>query len=480
MRTLEDIVGHPNPTPYEISKITAKSIFDFEYFVKKVLGFNQPFDLSDFHNESMNKVTSERFAVMIWARGHLKTTIWSVAYPIWRLWKETNFKIGVVSSAVDQSMKSIAEVQHTIQDNEFLRKLMPEGRKDTWNKSQLNTTNGNKYLLRPFSDSARGEHFDVLVMDDILRQEDTTQEDIIRKFNGIFVPMVQTRGGQLIVVGTPMTNMDLLNTLYKNDKWFGLKYPAVITDDKGTWIKPNWDKRFTLEELEKIKEQMGPLMWQREYMCNPMAAGSSIFKDIRIGKHSSITEPKSGMIYYLGVDIAMSEAKGTDYSVFCVIERDGDGFMRQVKQERYGPKDKIRTEATLMERINELHQDFNFRKIYVEDRGLSKGLVKTLTSKELNPISWSVLEGYRTGRTGVHSKEALISRTATAFSRDELEVLENQILIDELMAFKIKENRRTRGSTYEGVGEHDDCVIALCLAVMAATDKIGRASVSFI
>jgi len=471
MRSIKDILG--KRAPEYLPTLTARAIFEFPVFFNEILGFNDPCKLSEFQTTSMKIVVDERYVSLLWSRGHLKTTIWSVAYTCWRLWRENNIKICIVSSSLDQSMGMISLIQKAIEENDMLKKLSPTDRGDTWNKSQLNTSNGNSCFIKPFSDSARGVHVDYLIMDDILRATDISQDEIKNRFWGIFFPMVQTTRGQILLVGTPMHANDLLMTLYKNDQWFGLKQPAVFTDSEGNWLKPSWDNRFTLKELEGVKSNMGSLQWQREYMCNPMASGSSIFKRINIGTHVELAEPRENCVYYMGIDIAMSEAKAADFTVFSIIEKDENGMMLQIKQERYHGYD----ESQIIERLNQLYQTFHLRKIYIEEKGLSKGIVKTVTTPSLNPTSFPVIEGYRTARSGNHSKEALISRLDVAFLSNELHILDNQILIDELNAFKIKENTRTGSSTYEGVGEHDDTVIALALAVMAATDRAGQASI---
>lgn len=479
MRTLHDIMkGIPKETWRDtewnvednrsqiIAMLSARSNFDFPFFAENILGLK----LDDFHKEPIQYVYNSRFILIVWPRGHLKTTIWSQAYVIWRLWKETSIEIAITSSALEQSQKIIEEIQQRISDNEFLKELVPKSRLDSWNKSQLTTENKNKCYQKPFNSTSRGTHVDYLICDDILREENLSQEQIKDYFWSIFYPTVQTRGGQIVLVGTPMTTKDLFAEIEQNPKdWKIIKKSCVEVDVNGKWVKSIW-KRFKLEELQDIKEKMGSLRFEREYMCNPLGGGANIFKDIRIGKHSELDKPIKEEEYYLGCDIAMESGSKSDFTAFCILGRSyKTGLIKQRKLERY----KGISQEKCLSRISELHSKFHFNKVIVENIGLSKGLVKMLEK-----IPGIPSEGFITNKGG---KEELISSINIGFETGVLEILDNTIQYNELIAFKAKEDARSGKITYEGVGEHDDTVIALGLAMLAIlSEQRGQASISFI
>jgi len=480
MRTLEDIMKdvpkeNKVDVPWDIennkfrliAKLTARCNFDFPFFCEHILGIK---NLNEFHMEPTKYIYNEREILIIWPRGHLKTTIWSIAYPIWRLWRERGIEICIVSSALEQSQKIIEEIQKRIEDNDFLRELVPKNRQETWNKSQLNTENGNKCYHKPFNSTARGTHVDYLIPDDILREENLSQEQIKDYFWGIFYPAVQTRKGQILMVGTPMTTKDLFAEVSNMPDWKVIKKACVEVDDSGKWLRPIWDKRFNLDELQFMKEHMGSLRFEREYMCNPIGGGANIFKNIKIGTQSELNRALPSDDYYMGCDIAMQTGAKRDWLVFSVLGKDRKtGLIKQRKLERYQGWGEDR----IIQRIKELHKIFNFKKIMIENIGMSVGLVKTLKGERELPV-----EGYQTDRKG---KEGLISSISVGFETSALEILDNTIQYNELICFKAKEDDRTGKVTYEGVGEHDDTVIALGLAMAAIEiEKTGMVSFSII
>ena len=220
MRTIDEILAsvpketwrtdvEVRPDDYHtLMRFSTRCNTDFAFFTTHVLNLR----MDPFHQEPLPFIYRNRFVLIIWPRGHYKTTIWSEAYPIWRLWRENNIEIGLVSSALSQSEKTLENIQIRIENNEFLKDLVPRERSVTWNKSQLNTKN-NRCFIMPFNSSARGKHLDYLIMDDILREENLSQEQIKDYFWSIFFPEIHTRKGQLILAGTPMTTKDLFAEL---------------------------------------------------------------------------------------------------------------------------------------------------------------------------------------------------------------------------------------------------------------------------
>ena len=208
-------------------------------------------------------------------------------------------------------------------------------------------------------------------------------------------------------------------------------------------------------------------------MTNPRAGGSALFTEELLKKRSSLSLSRGtyGFTYYLGVDVALSKDKKADYSAFIVIEKDRNHNLKVVKLERY----RGISEKEIKDRIIELHRAFKFRKILIEQKGLSYGIVKDL--KDSN----SEIRGYVMGfDTNKQNKEELISGIHTALSTGNLTLLENEILINELRSFGIKKDKRTGRETYEALGGHDDTVIGLGLSVEAASGALGSVSLEII
>jgi len=443
--------------------------YDLPWFIENVIGYS----LDTFHVEQLNLLWNNRFVCIISPRGHLKTTLFSVCYSIWLLYTKKDIRIALVSAGLQQAKDTLEIIKKLISENEVLRELIPTDRSDSWSKTELTTRNGNVLKIKPFTTRIRGTHVDYFICDDILRDEEITQEQAKELFWSVITPCVNTRKGQLIVVGTPMKTDDLLAELEEKKGWIHKRYSAVIMDDTGNWIEPLWKKRFDLTELEQIRNNMGLLKFDREYLCNPMAGGDSFFPEemIKGQIHSNleINTPKPKCLYYMGIDVALKKGSSADFSVFTIIEKDEFQICRLVKLERY----KGKRASWQLTRIKELHKIFNFRKIQIEERGLSQSLV---SDAKLDDDLKFVTVGFKTVRA---SKERVLGQLQSGFMTKTLFILNHPILIKELMAFQVRERRigTEKKETYEGVGAHDDTVISLALAYdIAYYGNVGVAS----
>lgn len=323
--------------PADLVKFTAftkKAYDDFVFFCENILDL----ELSDFHKEIAKLPMKYRYLCIILPVGHLKTTIFSKAYAMWRLFREQQKEIVLVSSSTQQSMKIFGEVQHEIETNPLLHHLVPEDRSVAWNKSTIVTTNGNKYYIVPFNSSARGIQPHYIIYDDLLRETDISMDKIKDIFWGVFFPRGQTNFCRHIVVGTPQSADDLYAEIEerarKTGEWYVVRKPAVKTDATGRWIEPLWKERFTLEELQQIRENMGDYRFKREYMCDPLASGSSLYPPELLSfccdDSLAFSYETKGEVY-IGCDFAVSTAATGDYNVYTVVDLVKGKYKRTVE-----------------------------------------------------------------------------------------------------------------------------------------------------
>ena len=469
MRTKKEIYSGCADEEFHI-----KAIFDFSYFIERTFGRK----LADFHKEQLELTNRGRDICVISPRGHLKTTIFSVYFSLWKLYTEPKTHIMLVSSTVKQATDIMGTVQELIDDNELLREMIPTNRFESWNKSEINTAWGGKLQVLPFNDTIRGHHVNYAIWDDIIRENKLSQEECKKLFWAVGYPCTQTKKGKNIVVGTPLTFDDLLAEITGEDEvgkplhpeFVWKKYSAVISDAEGNWIKPLWEANFSLVELKNIRSAMGPLAFDREYLCNPFAGSAGVFtreiltSQLHADKRLSQTD---GCNYYLGVDVAISKAIKADYSAFSVIEKREDGLFYQIWIERI----KGRSTKEQIERVRDLHQRLHFSTIVVEKRGISEGMVKDLLD---DPELRSFVIPFTTTH---NSKEGLITRLQGCLASKQLFILDDDVQLKELQAFGIKEKKDSMGVNkicFESLSGHDDTVIALALSYEGASKIIGR------
>jgi len=447
----------------------------FKYFFKKVLEN----DLAAFHTEMVSLLDNNKI-VFLAPRGHGKSELLGVAYPIWKVFgAEKPITVMIVSSTEKQAVHLLERIKEYIDRIPMLQAaLKPKMIHSTkWAGTEIKCQNHCEIKVYPLGTAIRHEHVDLAVCDDILRDDIGTTAKTKKLFYEVVLPTVDGLNAQIIVVGTPQSYIDLLSELgdsKQNPNWISRKYKAITQDKEGKKI-PLFPERFSLEKLKEIKSTMGSASWSKEYMCEPISSGSSLFpwgiiEQCIDKKLLQKAEGSKNKDYFIGCDVALSEEGSADYSVFIVGEQGKEKEpLEIVRIERY----KGKSTRWQIDRIKELHQNFLFRKIMVEQKGVSYDMAKVLKT---DPLTRTVTEGFNTSRT---NKEKILSGLEIIMQHQQIKFPRNDILLDELMNFGVKEHS-TGKQTFEALGKHDDCVIALALMVEASKQQTGKVSAKLI
>jgi phage terminase large subunit-like protein len=447
----------------------------FEYFCKIVLKQK----LGDMHKEWIKAVlNSDKHVCIMSARGHFKTTILSIAFPLWTMMREPNPKtIVILSATLEQSTEIMGLLKRQIEDNQTLREVLyPENIHSTkWSETQIRTKNGHRVLCLPFGDTVRGKHPNYCICDDVLKSEIATDsEDTKRVFYGVVYPIVQARRGKLIVVGTPVSYTDLLQDLSTKPNFTFLRYPAVVFNDDGSWNRPQFPEHFDLDQLKSIKETMPSHLWSREYLCNPASEDTALFPQEVLNKATEqyertriaceAAEKESGgkNRRVIGCDIAVSQGARADFSVFSVLD-----VLSHGDTATYLLRDQIRKHLTAEENVNEirrLYKFYNPARILVEKTGVGWGVAEAcMNDSEMKVVALDF-------DTKMASREKILSRLEVTMRNGGMALPKNDILLSELSQFaylKMKDGRMS----YQSLGEHDDCVMSLAIALEAASTR---------
>lgn len=436
----------------KLYKSTDKFSFDVvpkekgKYYGFEVDG-NHKFLLSDFTVVHNSELVSVGFII------HLLLTQGSN--------KTQPFQICLVSSTDDQTVKLFQRIKNYIEGTPCLREVLYPNNIHSakWNEREIITKNNVHLIGRNMGSAIRGLHVNVVVLDDILSDEISNINGAKEVFYGIIFPIVQTKKGRMIVVGTPISFDDLFADLWDEEKFPNAIrgfYPARKPDGS-----PMWSTHFSDEKLLEIENNMGPIKWSREYMLKPIGAGSMLFDEnlvlASIDSNCKFTDKNDSTQYFLGCDFALSSEKSADFSAFVVIEKNVGKPLRVVD---IWHKKGVSAEEQI-EIIKKLHLQYNFSKIVAEKMGLSYGIVGSL---ETDSFTRSVVEGFV---TTTKTKEDILSRLHVLMKNKGLRFDDDKDLIGELLTFGVKK-KRDGSQTYESLGKHDDLVMALAMACFAA------------
>jgi len=462
------------------------------FFIENVLNYK----LDWFHKEWLDASVSHRYLAIECPVGHSKTTVITKGYTLWRSWRQPNFQTVITSNSLDQSKGFLSGpegIQKEVEENIFLQSLVPSSVSSEWNKKEVKFSNGSHIKVKPFTDSARGVHPDLIVYDDILqvsKGSEKSSEDISEIFWSVFFPRGQTRRCQHILVGTPRSEGDLFDELElkskNSDQWHHFHYQCVETNPLGTWVKPLWSNRFTLDELHQIKDNMSPIRFAREYMCNPQSVGNCIFNREKL---ISRLDPELSFSSYLesdnlveqGLDLAFSKNPKSDWTVLTTVEsfdspysfmRDGEVItvnnpiiVRDMSRTKGVDTTFIQTKYDTYG-CSLLHVDSSSGGGYVESELRELGLNidgQNFAHANRNSLLLNLLKLIDQGRIIFPFKEG-----------SSAEFLVKQ-LMRELTGFII-EKTNSGLESFQSTTKHDDCVMSLALAVVSLGRQVYSSS----
>lgn len=447
----------------------------FAKFCTDIIGL----ELAEYHKELISLITN-RYVCIVIPRGHSKSSLFSIAYPLWRLIKEKNIEICLISSSLDQSMKLFAKTQYILETNPFFANLLPTDRMTIWNKSQITTTTHNLFYIKPFNSTIRGSYPHYMIIDDVLREETTNIMQARETFWSDIYPAGQTVGCQIIVIGTPLSMDDLYADLQKKNSWVFYKKPAVIEDEKGNWIKPLWAERFSLNRLKEIQGAMSPYRFQREYMCTPTSTGDILYpQELVINAldyNLDFTDKSEGMVT-ISADFAMSTKSSGDYNVFIVLDdMQGQTYYKKTDTgtvEVPNPlivRNMIRFRGNIgqTEKILRLCKQYNALRVVVDNSGVGAKFVKELKEESILVEPQDFVPAKR---------NAILLNLRTVLEKGRLVIPSGpnsspltDILVHELSGFRAVENSQTGYEAWKSNLEHDDCVSSLAMAVKHASN----------
>jgi len=278
-------------------------------------------------------------------RGFSKSTIVSFIYILWQaLYKESKF-ILIISDTYTQAKYLLDTIKRELEDNVRLKAMFGDQTTDKWSEGEIILTNGAKITAKGVGMKVRGiKHRemrpDLIVMDDLENAELVESRDrrdkLLRWFMSEVKPALAI-DGKIRYIGTVLHYDSLLNKILKDKNWIRRKYQAI---ENGKSI---WADRYSLKELEKIKQEyrnLGTLdSYFCEYMNDPISDENAQFKQ-KWFKYFQLSDINiKDFEIFTAVDLAISKDERADYTVVITvgINKQNDLYILDIKRGRWNP-----------------------------------------------------------------------------------------------------------------------------------------------
>lgn len=319
---------------------TTLKIYSLNYFILTML---PNFRMGWRNIEWGNMTQLFPWSCYLCGRGSGKSFFWSYAFILWRLWsycrpvpwrqntvdnqnrKETCY----ITSTMTLAKVQIKKVREEIETNDLIAEKLNPNNKASIGETGITTETGSTLHIRGKDGFIRGLHVGAVLCDDMPDESslysDEQREKLKELLKGTIEPIVEPYG-YFLVCGTPYSSApnELYQVLKADKRFYCFEYPVIFPD--GRPLAPD---RYTFDQILAKKEELGTIVFNREYLVVPISDSSTIFpyeylmrstigmENIRFT--TSIDDyPIKLQRVHIGVDFAVSGNIGADYTVYSV------------------------------------------------------------------------------------------------------------------------------------------------------------------
>ena len=147
------------------------------------------------------------------------------------------------------------------------------------------------------------------------------REAIKKKIYAEIMPMLEEDGGA-VSIATPHHEMDAVASLRSNREWKSYVYAVGAPDDP---YLPLWPSRWPRKALEKLRNEIGPIEYDRAYRCLAVSGATQIVQPDHIQYYTAEMLPDPwGLICIQSYDLAGTTKKRSSYFACVTVLYDGE------------------------------------------------------------------------------------------------------------------------------------------------------------
>tara|TARA_R110000824_G_scaffold215674_3_gene402244 strand:- start:220 stop:1671 length:1452 start_codon:yes stop_codon:yes gene_type:complete len=420
-------------------------------------------DSPDFHYDMATHLMDKELKQIniIAPRGHAKSSIVGGVFPLWHAMFDKGPKLIVlISRTQDHAVKLLGTIKDVLDYSQNFRQLfgywgMNSAR--TWSKSEIELKDGTMIVCKGTGQQLRGikhgnQRPTLIILDDPEDENNTktaeAMESNLRWLLQSAVPSLDPERGRLAIIGTPIHQRCIVETLKEMSGWKNLLYKPNLDTNVALW--ESWHPISRLREKKKELESINRVsVFYREYMCEVVGDEDQLFKESYIhyydGKlihdeegqafiklsylNHKDTDEQRPVNVFMGVDPASSTRQTADYSTIVpvAIDNEGNRFVLPYYRNRATP-------MSLAEAIIDYFKIYKPEKVRIESVGYQEMLREYVRSRcDEKGIFISGLEIKESPR---NSKSSRLETMEPYFAQDKFYMRKDmQELKDELLLY---------------------------------------------
>lgn len=337
----------------------------FNQFAEKFLSHLYPLPFANFHFEilSLLEDPNERRIVILVPREHGKTTL-LVGFVVWAMLTKRYHLILYLSQSQEQARNIATTIKLEFEQNLQILETYGNLAGSEWKSDNIELINGVRLIIRGITAGLRGLNIrgkrpDLIILDDVETDRHHYSAVESGKLKRIFYNSIMNLGknAKIVVIGTMGGKHGLLYELSQKSDWKVIHYRAI---ENG---KPLWETKWSIEDLERKRLEIGEIAFTREFL-NEVVEQETIFKPVEFSEF-----PK---FEYFTAGIDFATGKGQDWNAIVIVGWQGEyGYV--VKSYRN------KNPEVFIENVREIWNEFGFY-AFAEANNFQTLLVQRLAS----------------------------------------------------------------------------------------------------
>ena len=329
-------------------------------------------DSPDFHYEVGKALCDEKIKQLniIAPRGHAKSSIVGGVFPLHHIFFDKGPKLIVlVSRTQDHAVKLLGTIKDALDYSEQLRSIFGYwgmNSAKSWAKSEIVLKDGSMIICKGTGQQLRGikhgnQRPTLIILDDPEDENNTktseAMETNLRWLLQSAVPSLDPVKGRLAVIGTPIHQRCIVETLKDMSGWENMCFKPDMDNHKALWeewqpIKKLVQKKEELQSIGRVS------VFYREYLCEVVGDEDQLFKEeyiqryegkvivndngsfLRVAKlNDKEADEERPVNIFMGIDPASSTRQTADFSTIVpvAVDKDGNRFVLPYFRKRVSP-----------------------------------------------------------------------------------------------------------------------------------------------
>lgn len=196
----------------------------FYHFAKYGLGYSLM--VPHLHGDMCRKLQSDKpFKLLCVPRGTFKSSIASVAFPIWKTLHNPDIRIMIDSEVYTNASNYLREIRGHYERNERFKRLFGDYVGPVWNDSEIIISKRTAIKKEPtmvasgIGAEKTGQHYDLIIGDDLSSTSNTRSpeqaEKVITHYR-LYTSLLDP-GGEKVIIGTRYSEIDIIGHIIQNE-----------------------------------------------------------------------------------------------------------------------------------------------------------------------------------------------------------------------------------------------------------------------